>query len=188
MIVSLTGTLQTCALPWVVIDVQGIGYEVEMPHADWYQLPEMGSSIVLHTRFVVREDAQLLFGFMSSRTRDLFNELLRVSGVGPKLALMVLSELSVDRVIQIVMQKQVDALMSVKGVGAKVAQRLVIELQSRLKHWQVSAPSVASQYDEEALAALMALGYSQQRADKALKSLEQSGDTQTLVRLALQVI
>ena len=188
MIVQLTGYLLARQLPYAVIEVSGIGYEVEFPQSCWYALPELGERITVYTRFIVREDAQLLFGFVSKEKRDLFNELLRVSGVGPKLALAILADLPVSQLVRIVQQKEIASLVKLKGVVAKVAQRIVMDLHERLLSWQSAEVASVSPVRDEALAALMALGYSANQAEKAVDAVDEAQDTQTLLRLALQKI
>ena len=142
----------------------------------------------MHTSFVVREDAQLLFGFLSKDKRDVFNEMRKISGVGPKLALTILSSLQVGELVSIVQQQTPQALIAVKGVGAKVAQRLVMDLKGKLDGYQSQMSSPHSNHADEAVAALMALGYSKPQAEKAVSSITDAQDTQSLIRQALQRI
>lgn len=184
-----------------LVDCGGLGYEVDIPYTTFFHLPETGQDVILHTHFAVREDAHSLFGFASRLDRDLFRLLIRVNGVGPKLALTILSGLDASQFVQCVDNKEASALVKIPGVGKKTAERLVMEMGDKLGSLegtggaQVSLEAVrpeqsASQVErpgEEAEAALIALGYRPQEAAKALNQVDGEGLTsQELIRLALR--
>jgi len=203
MIGRLKGTLIEKQAPQLIIDVNGVGYEVQVPMTTLYQLPAIGKEVVLLTHFSVSENAQTLFGFIASKDRDLFRILIKVSGVGPKMALGILSGMEADQLVGCVMQDNVSALVKVPGVGKKTAERLIIELRDKLKDWQqlnaplaameaASTPGAALSANDmvaEAEAALTSLGYKPTEASKmvagALKnnSVNRSED---LIRLSLK--
>ena len=186
----------------ILLDVQGVGYEVEVPASTLVLLPEPGSNIVLYTHFVVREDAQHLYGFIDLRERSLFRLLIKVNGVGPKLALGVLSHMESGKFVSSVMNDDVNALVKIPGVGRKTAERLIIEMRDRLKVWEVeygkpqaATTSQVARTDslQEAESALISLGYKPLEASRAIvhaaSSLEtgnQPQSTEQLIRLALR--
>ena len=181
----------------LIIECGGLGYEVEIPYTTFFQLPEPGSEVLLHTHFVVREDAQSLFGFFQKLDRDLFRLLIRVNGVGPKLAVAILSGLSADQFILCVQNKDVNALVKLPGIGKKTAERLLIEVSDRLGQLEhefqpspapTTKPQVsASDARGEAEAALIALGYKPQEATRAIERASVEGSTrEDLIRLALR--
>ena len=186
----------------ILLDVQGVGYEVEVPASTLVLLPEPGSNIVLYTHFVVREDAQHLYGFIDLRERSLFRLLIKVNGVGPKLALGVLSHMESGKFVSSVMSDDVNALVKIPGVGRKTAERLIIEMRDRLKVWELeygkaqaaTTPQVARTDSlQEAESALISLGYKPLEASRAIvhaaSSLEtgnQPQSTEQLIRLALR--
>lgn len=137
MIGRLRGTLAEKQPPHLILDVNGLGYELEVPMTTLYRLPSVGEPITLHTHLVVREDAQLLYGFIGKRDRDFFRELIRLNGVGPKLALALMSSLEVDELVRAVSAQDTSALTKVPGVGKKTAERLLVELKDRFKAWEV---------------------------------------------------
>jgi Holliday junction DNA helicase RuvA len=161
MIGHLTGKLLFKQPPQLVVDVNGVGYELEAPMSTFYGLPVVGQQVSLHTHLVVREDAQLLIGFASAAEKNLFRELIRISGVGPKLAMTILSGASVDDFWNAVRSGEVSSLTRLPGIGKKTAERLVIEMKDRAGAPIVSAvPSGAPMGAlQEARAALTALGY-----------------------------
>ena len=132
MIGRLTGTLADKSPPRLIVDVAGVGYEVDVPMSTFYQLPAVGERVALLTHFVVREDAQLLFGFLSANERDTFRELVKISGVGPRTALAILSGLSSADLAQAVVHQDVGRLVKVPGIGKKTAERLLLELKGKL--------------------------------------------------------
>lgn len=199
MIGRLTGIVQDKQAPDVLIDVNGIGYEVQMPLNCFYELPDEGESATIYTHFVVREDAQLLYGFSSKQERSLFRLLIKANGVGPKLGLTILSGLTADQFVQCVEHDDVTTLVKLPGVGKKTAERLLIEMRDRIKDLDAStqltpqisvqAPTTKSSKSEfdDAVSALVALGYSSQQAIKAVKDVnQQDADSETLIRNALK--
>jgi len=195
MIGRITGILLDKQAPEVLIDVNGIAYEVQVPMTTVYQLPELGQPVTLHTHFVVREDAQLLFGFFDVSERALFRTLIKVNGVGPKLALTILSGIETDDFVRCVRDNDTATLVKLPGVGKKTAERLLIEMRDRLKDWHIddSAPNVQPGLTpssmgaiSEAESALIALGYKPQEAAKAIASLDGSMSASELIRQALK--
>lgn len=202
MIGRITGVLLEKDNQLALIDVRGVAYEVLVPLSTFFSLPHPGEGITLHTHFVVREDAQLLYGFLQEQERSLFRILIRINGVGPKLALAMLSGMEVADFVRCVHQDDVDALVKLPGVGKKTAERLIIEIKDKLKEWdgtpvaegtgtRVKAGRDASY--EEAETALINLGYKPQDAGRAVvaaaKILEESGqvpDSESLIRTALR--
>ncbi|MCC2616106.1 Holliday junction branch migration protein RuvA [Aestuariibacter halophilus] len=204
MIGLIHGTLLEKQPPEILIDAGGVGYEIQLPMTSFYQLPDVGQVATVYTHFVVREDAQLLFGFADKAERSLFRELIKVNGVGPKLALTILSGMSAAQFIQCVSHEDVSGLVRLPGVGKKTAERLLVEMRDRLKAlseagagaptWVDAEPTgdssptvVANDSKEEALSALVALGYKPQQASKMLNGIYQQGMTsETLIREALR--
>lgn len=197
MIGCLRGILLEKQAPELLIDVQGVGYEVLAPMGTIFQLPAVGQTVTLHTHFVVREDAQQLFGFAERRERTLFRALIKVSGVGPKMALAILSGIESDDFVRCVRDNDTAALVRLPGVGKKTAERLLVEMRDRLSDWQVdaalqtsvsAAPSGRREILAEAESALVALGYKPQEAARAIAAVD-SGDIETsemLIRMALK--
>ena len=172
MIGRLVGTLAEKAPPQVLIDVNGVGYEVDVPMSSFFNLPGLGERVTLLTHFVVREDAQLLYGFLTHEERATFRQLIRISGIGPRTALSILSGLSVGELSQAVTQQQAGRLVKVPGIGKKTAERLLLELKGKLGP-DMAAPgaAVASDAQADIVQALMALGYNEKEAAAALKAL-----------------
>jgi Holliday junction DNA helicase RuvA len=192
MIGHLRGRLIRKAPPALIIDVNGVGYELEAPMSTFYRLPEVGSEVELATHLVVREDAHLLYGFATEDERRLFRDLLRVTGIGPKIGLALLSGIDVDTFMRCVEAQDVDALTRIPGIGRKTAERLLIEMRDRIRalgQLPSSAPvpgSVAGAR-AEAYAALVALGYRPVEVNRLLQGVEQDGaGTEELIRRALQ--
>lgn len=194
MIGRLHGVLLEKQPPQILLDVHGVGYEIEAPMSTFYHLPEIGESITLHTHFVVREDAQLLYGFYHARERQLFRHLIKVNGVGPKLALTILSGIEPDRFVICVMQDDASSLTRLPGVGKKTAERLLIEMRDKLKAWQTESVPVnigktAQSVADEAVAALIALGYKPQEASRAISQVAEDGlSVEAVIKAALQGI
>jgi Holliday junction DNA helicase RuvA len=189
MIGRLAGTLLEKRPPLVLIDVQGVGYEVDVPMSSFYNLPAVGEGVVLLTHFVVREDAQLLYGFLTAKERDAFRVLIRITGVGPKLALSVLSGLSVDELAQAVAMQETGRLTRVPGIGKKTAERLLLELKGKLADTlPVAASSSPAGVAHDALNALLALGYSDKEALPALKQLPEDLSLEEAIRQALKLL
>lgn len=196
MIGRLTGTLIEKNTPQLLIDVQGVGYEVQASLTTFFALPAVGETATVHTHFVVREDAQLLYGFADTRERELFRTLIKVNGVGPKMALAILSGMNPDEFVRCVQQDDVKALVALPGVGKKTAERLIVEMRDRLKEWGVAesgdlpaAVPAAPDVTEEAESALIALGYKPQEAAKLVSAVYVADDSpscEELIRLALK--
>lgn len=193
MITHLTGKLIAKTPPSLVIDVNGIGYEVQAPMSTFYQLSEMDSTVTLLTHFVVREDAQLLFGFYTEQERKLFRALIKVNGVGPKLALTILSGMDTEQFVQCVQCQDDSRLTRIPGIGKKTAERLIIEMRDALSHWEIEGLPLEknlidpNQAIQDAIAALTALGYKPQEAKTAVtKAHQPEHNSEKLIRLALQ--
>jgi len=188
--------------PQLLIDVQGVGYEIDSPMSTFYQLPNLGEVVTLHTHMVVREDAQLLYGFASIVERSLFRTLIKISGVGPKLALTILSGMNANEFIACVQDNDAAALVRLPGVGKKTAERLIIELRDKLKDQQVETgspvrqgadlQSVTNSPTSDAISALVALGYKVPEASRMVRLVDTSGQgteelgVEEIIRLSLQ--
>ncbi|MEH2920796.1 Holliday junction branch migration protein RuvA [Samsonia erythrinae] len=201
MIGRLRGIILEKQPPQVLIEANGVGYEVHMPMTCFYELPELNQEAVIFTHFVVREDAQLLFGFNDKQERALFRELIKVNGVGPKLALAILSGMSATQFVSAVEREEIGALVKLPGVGKKTAERLVVEMKDRFKGLSgdlfnpigdiAPSPAVAenraSDPETEAAAALVALGYKPQEASRMISKIARpDADSETLIRDALR--
>lgn len=189
MIGSLRGRILRRQPPTLLIDVQGVGYEVEAPMSTFYSLPDTGAEVMLHTHLVVREDAQILFGFGTETERRLFRALIRVNGVGPRLALTILSGISVENFVRCVHAGDSAALVRLPGIGKKTAERLVVEMRDRLDAVTSSAaPGVGpGNPREDALAALVSLGYKPPEASRMLQAIKDTDlGSEDLIRRALQ--
>ena len=172
MIGRLTGVIAEKSPPQVLIDVGGVGYEVDVPMSSFYNLPGLGERTTLLTHFVVREDAQLLYGFLTHEERATFRQLIRISGVGPRTALSILSGLSVSELSQAVTQQQAGRLVKVPGIGKKTAERLLLELKGKLgPDLGLPGAAVTSDTQGDIVQALIALGYNEREAAAALKAL-----------------
>ncbi len=173
MIGRLNGVLLEKTPPLVLIDVNGVGYECEVPMSTFYNLPAIGEKVVLLTQFIVREDAQLLYGFGSDRERLTFRQLLKVNGVGAKSALSILSGLSVDDLVQAVALQDTALLTRVPGVGKKTAERLLLELKDKfsIDGMSIAQAGHAKSASGDVLNALLALGYNEREALAAVKTL-----------------
>ncbi len=186
MIGRLTGLLADKSPPQVLIDVNGVGYEVDVPMSSFYNLPALGERVTLLTHFIVREDAQILFGFLTHDERQTFRLLIKITGVGPRMALSLLSGLSVSELAQAVAKQETGRLIKVPGIGKKTAERLLLELKGKLAD-AISAPAtVASDAQADILQALIALGYSDREAAAALKSLPPDASVSDGIKLALK--
>jgi Holliday junction DNA helicase RuvA len=194
MIGFLRGRLAAKHPPQLVVDVGGVGYELEAPMSTFYGLPALGAEVQLHTHLVVREDAHVLFGFGTERERSLFRELIKVSGVGPRIALAILSGVTVDQFHHCVEAQDVASLVRVPGIGRKTAERLVIEMRDRLKALAGpafvpgSAPAAGpAGAQAEAFAALVALGYKPPEVTRLLQKVDPAvTSTEELIRHALR--
>ena len=190
MIASLNGVLTEKSPPRIVLEVAGIGYDVEVPMSTFYGLPATGAPLRLLIHQVVREDALLLYGFASDGERSVFRHLLKVSGVGPRIALAILSGISIEAFAQLVHAEDVTALTRIPGVGRKTADRLLIEMRDKLALPQSPAASADNDWDAaqaEALTALLALGYKPPEASRLIKLVDaQAQTTEEIIRGALQ--
>ena len=197
MIGRLSGALIEKQAPDLLIDVNGVGYEVQAPLSSFLDIGAVGSKITLLTHLIVREDAQLLYGFSDKMQRTMFRTLIKVSGVGPKLALGILSSMDADTFARCIQNHEVTALTKLPGVGKKTAERLIVEMQDRLKEWQTQAPLWAAVEQtasanrnhllSEAEAALISLGYKPQEAAKMLSKMpEEIDSSEEMIRRALK--
>lgn len=199
MIGFLRGKLVFKAPPLLVLDVNGVGYEVEAPMTTFYNLPAIGSEIILHTHLVVREDAHILFGFSTEDDRSMFRTLIKVNGVGPKLALTILSGQSAEEFHRCIHNNDTQALVRLPGVGKKTAERLIIEMRDRLPDLINSSGSVdlsvtgvdkvspLNNPKQEAISALCSLGYKPLDAGKMVQNINVEGKScEDIIRLALQ--
>lgn len=196
MIGFLRGKLAFKAPPLLMLDVNGVGYEVEAPMTTFYNLPAIGAEVMLHTHLVVREDAHILFGFSTEADRSMFRTLIKVNGVGPKLALTILSGQSAEEFHRCIHNNDTQALVRLPGVGKKTAERLIIEMRDRLPDLgDSSGPSMVSvdQFQrvnnpkQEAISALCSLGYKPQDASKMVQNISAEGKScEDIIRLALQ--
>ncbi|MBO6751534.1 MAG: Holliday junction branch migration protein RuvA [Spongiibacter sp.] len=196
MIARLRGVLIEKQAPEIVVDVNGVGYEVLVPMTTLYTLPALGDEVSLYIQMIVREDAHSLFGFNDTRGRQLFRDLIKVNGVGPKLALTIMSGIDSNDFVRCVQDGDTASLVRLPGVGKKTAERLVMEMRDRLASWapdqavsQVSLPETpsASAILAEAEAALVALGYKPQEASRAINALDTEGQSsEALIRAALK--
>jgi len=196
MIGFLRGRLARKQPPALVIDVGGVGYELEAPMSTFYRLPQVGDTVELQTHMVVREDAQLLYGFATTIERQLFRDLLRVSGVGPKIGLAILSGISVDAFLLCVEAQDAASLTRIPGIGRKTAERLLVEMRDRIRALgggdAAGGPPVAAGGEggavrAEAQAALVALGYKPAEVLRLIRAVDAEGvSTEELIRRALQ--
>jgi holliday junction DNA helicase RuvA len=188
MIGKLTGTLLEKNPPQILIDCHGVGYEVDVPMSTFYNLPGVGERVSLLTHFVVREDAQILYGFASAGEREAFRQLVRISGVGPRTALSVLSGMSVAELAQAVSAQDSARVVKVPGIGKKTAERLLLELKGKLGVDLGAVGGTAAMADSgsDIQQALMALGYSEKDAALALKALPKDVGVSEGIKLALK--
>ncbi|MFI3246866.1 MAG: Holliday junction branch migration protein RuvA [Ferrimonas sp.] len=206
MIGRLRGQLVEKMAPEVVIDCAGVGYEVQLPMTCFYDLPEIGAEVTLVTHFVVREDAQLLYGFNSKEARSLFRELIKTNGVGPKMALGIMSGMSTSQFVEAVQAENITSLTKIPGVGKKTAERLVVEMRDRLKAFAMPLFNGASNGEndaeaaatratyvpdakEDAIAALVALGYKEAAASKVVAKIASTGmSSEQIIKEALKAM
>jgi len=190
MIGKLTGTLLEKNPPQILLDCHGVGYEVDVPMSTFYNLPALGEKISLLTHFVVREDAQLLYGFASAAAREAFRQLVKISGIGPRTALSVLSGLSVAELAQAVTAQETGRIVKVPGIGKKTAERLLLELKGKLGADLPLPGSGPAQSDVQSdiQQALMALGYNEKDAAAALKALPSGVGVSEGIKLALKAL
>lgn len=189
MIGKLTGTLSDKNPPQVLVDCNGVGYEVHVPMSTFYNLPGVGEKVSLLTHFVVREDAQILYGFGNAAEREAFRQLIKISGVGPRTALSVLSGMSVAELAQAVTLQEGGRIIKVPGIGKKTAERLLLELKGKLgSDIGVAGMQPGSDAQGDILQALLALGYSDKEAAAALKSLPADVGVSEGIKLALKTL
>jgi len=195
MIGFIRGKLVSKTPPQLVVDVQGVGYEVEAPMTTFYDLPALGSEIQLYTHLVVREDAHILFAFSTESDRMMFRMLIKVNGVGPKLALTILSGQSAEEFHRCIQDNDVQALVRLPGIGKKTAERLIIEMRDRLPDMggtsesgqSISSNQAVNNPKQEAISALCALGYKPQDASKMVQNIPQEDNScEDIIKLALQ--
>lgn len=201
MIGRLRGILIEKQPPEVLIEVGGVGYEVQMPMSCFYELPNVGEEAIIYTHFVVREDAQLLYGFNTVKERALFREVIKANGVGPKMGLGILSGMTATQFVSCVEKEDISTLVKLPGVGKKTAERLVVEMKDRLKGWGAgdlftpatdAAPidnvtAAEQSAEEEAISALLALGYKPAQASKVVSQITKPGmSSEQLIRDALK--
>ena len=190
MIGRLKGILIHKAPPWLVVDVHGVGYELEAPMSTFYDLPEVGREVFLFTHYAQKEDSAALYGFLREAERRLFRDVQKVSGIGAKIALAVLSGVSVDDFARLVQGSDVTALTRIPGIGKKTAERMVVELRDRVADLAGAAPGVSALPGDplsEAITALQALGYKPAEAEKmARKAAVEGEDAAAIIRKALQ--
>jgi len=190
MIGRLSGILLEKNPPQILLDVQGVGYEVDVPMSTFYNLPGLNEKVVLHTQLIVREDAHLLYGFVTQEERIAFRQLLKISGVGPKLALSVLSGLSIADLAAAVANKDAGRLNKIPGVGKKTAERLLLELQGKFNVGGAGPASgiMTASAGSDIVNALLALGYNEKEADWAAKQLPKETDVSDGIRQALKLL
>jgi len=192
MIGFIRGRLVEKKAPLLLVDVGGVGYEIEVPVSTLYELPEVGQEVALKTHLLVREDAHTLFGFASESERSLFRNLLKISGVGARLALAILSGTSVDGFIRCVEEDDTASLIKIPGVGKKTAERLVMEMRDRLRdigHIPGTGKSgpASSEPADEAFGALVALGYKPAEVTRMIANVDSADmDTEELIRQVLK--
>ncbi len=197
MIGSIRGNLVQKQPPLILVEVGGVGYEIQVPMTTLFQLPELGTQVSLVTHFVVREDAQLLYGFIDDRDRTLFRQLIKVNGVGPKLGLTILSGMDANSFVRCIARDDISSLVALPGVGKKTAERLLIEMRDKLKDWlaltdeggnAVATNVAVTDIVADAEGALVALGYKPAEASRLVASVNDDSinDSEELIRLALK--
>lgn len=202
MIGSIRGILVYKQAPLILVEVSGVGYELQVPMTTLFQLPELGSEVSLATHFVVREDAQSLYGFIEEGDRSLFRQLIKVSGVGPKLALTILSGMDARNFARCVERDDLSSLVALPGVGKKTAERLLVEMRDKLSDWLVPAdgtpgaattgvpPEPVTDIATDAEGALISLGYKPQEASRMVAAVhdDEVTDSEELIRRALKSV
>lgn len=196
MIGQIRGRIIEKQPPQLLVDVGGVGYEIDAPMSTFYQLPAVGQEVRLYTHFVVREDAQQLFGFFSHDERLLFRSLLKVNGVGPRLALTILSSVAPEEFVRLVLNNDTASLVKLPGVGKKTAERLVIEMRDKLSDWcqtanqagiETSLNDTRHQILQDAIAALVSLGYKSPEANKCVTKIDDgAANSEELIKRALR--
>lgn len=195
MIGRLSGILIEKQPPQIVLDVHGVGYELDVPMNTFYDLPALGATATLFVHYVVREDAHLLYGFATRNERDTFRSLIKISGIGPKIALAILSGMNADELALAIAGEDTARLAKVPGIGKKTAERLVLELRGKLGSLSASVssagkilPTIASSPRQDILHALLALGYNEREAAAALKIVPEETGVNDGIRLALKAL
>jgi len=201
MIGQLRGTILEKQAPHILLDVGGVGYEIDAPMTTFYELPATGDEVVLYTHLAVREDAHKLYGFVSKTDRSLFRALIKVSGVGAKLALALLSGMAANEFVNTIKNKDIDSLVKIPGVGKKTAERLVVEMGDRLKDWQgravsteanvvnTSASELLDNSTQDAISALISLGYKPQQASMMVLKVDSNAcSSEEIIRQALKSV
>ena len=188
MICRLTGMLLEKTPPQIVIDVHGIGYEVDVPMSTFYTLPAIGEKCTLLTHFVVREDSHFLYGFGSESERFAFRQLVKISGIGARMALAVLSGLSVSDLAHAIVQQEVGQLIKVPGIGKKTAERLLLELRGKLAEAIPSGTFAVADCQSDILNALLALGYNERETSAVMSQLPAGSSTSGGIRQALKLL
>lgn len=199
MISQLRGILLEKQPPQLLLDVNGVGYELDAPMSTFYHLPDVGQEIILLTHFIVREDAHHLYGFATQEERSLFRTLLKVNGVGARLGLTILSSINPDEFVRCVLNNDTESLVRLPGIGKKTAERLIIEMRDKLASWQKNVPAELNlltdrtdknsrnQIIQDAIAALIALGYKPQEASRAVSKVDDGILTsENIIRRALK--
>lgn len=196
MIGQIRGLILEKQPPQLIVDITGVGYEIDAPMSTFYQLPAVGEEVTLYTHFVVREDAHHLYGFYTREERLLFRTLLKVNGVGPRLALTILSSVTPEEFVRFVLNNDTMSLVRLPGVGKKTAERLVIEMRDKLSDWYQSAPIEGihpsskdnrHQILQDAISALISLGYKQPEANRTVTKIDDGiAGSEDLIKLALR--
>lgn len=190
MIGRIHGNLISKNPPYIVVDCHGVGYEISVPMSTFYHLPDTGHTVTLLTHFVVREDAQLLFGFATENERETFRTLIKISGIGARTALAILSGLSIAELSEAVTLQEVSLLTSIPGIGKKTAERLLLELKGKIGADLGTTPgaTITRNPNNEILQALLSLGYSDKEAALALKQVPQDTNVSDGIRIALKAL
>jgi Holliday junction DNA helicase RuvA len=194
MIGQLRGIILEKQPPLLLLSVNGVGYEIDAPMSTFYRLPDVGQEIILHTHLIVREDAHHLYGFNDKEDRAMFRTLLKVNGVGPRMALTILSSMDTAAFVRCIAHNDIASLVNLPGVGKKTAERLLIEMRDKIAHWldQASAPvTIASgsrnSIVQDAISALIALGYKPTEASRVVSKVDDGAlSSEDMIRRALQ--
>jgi len=189
MIGQIKGILINKTPPRALVDCNGVGYEIEVPMSTFFQLPNLGEQVTLLTYFVVREDAQLLYGFITQKEKEMFKQLIKINGVGPKLALSILSGASVDELVEAALSHNSNVFVNIPGIGNKTAERLVLELKDKCEHLIGGQPKNSAPREiDDIQNALISLGYSPKDASIAVKQLPQDVSINEGIREALKIL
>ncbi len=194
MIGQLRGIILEKQPPLLLLDVMGVGYEIDAPMSTFYRLPDVGQEIILHTHLIVREDAHHLYGFSDKKERTMFRTLLKVNGVGPRMALTILSSMDTQAFVNCIAQNDVASLVNLPGVGKKTAERLIIEMRDKISHWQdqifvpiTQASGTRNAMVQDAISALIALGYKPTEASRVVSKVDDGIlSSEGMIRRALQ--